>query len=140
MYLLDTNIVSELRKPGRNPRVIKWIASVPPDSLYLSVITVGEVAKGIAKQRRFATEPAIAHADALQSWMEGLLIDYGDRILPVDVGIATRWGRLCDVHPQFATDMLLAATALERGLAVVTRNVEHLALSGVPVVDPFSTV
>jgi toxin FitB len=138
MYLLDTNVVSELRKPKRNPNVVGWMAEVPTDGLYLSVITIGEIAKGIAKQRRVGTAQAEAHAEALQSWLEGLLASHSNRILEVDVAIATRWGRLCDAHPQFPTDMLLAATALDHGLTVATRNVEHFRPSGVPLVNPFS--
>lgn len=137
MYLLDTNVLSELRKRRRNPNVVKWISAVPADSLYLSVITIGEIAQGISRQRRAGTASATAHADALQSWLEGLLADYAERILPVDVAIATRWARLCDAHPQFPTDMLLAATALDYGLTVATRNVAHFRPSGVPVVNPF---
>lgn len=137
MYLLDTDIVSELRKPRRDPRVVAWIAAVPSDGLYLSVITAGEIAKGIAKQRRLGTVQAKAHADALQAWLDGLLADYANRILPVNVSIATRWGRLCDTHPQFPTDMLLAATALDHDLAVVTRNVNHFRPSGVRAINPF---
>lgn len=137
MYLLDTNVLSELRKANRNSNVVDWLAGVPPDSLYLSVITIGEIAKGIAKQRRAGTASATAHADALQTWLEGLLAEYAARIIELDVAIATRWGRLCDAYPQFPTDMLLAATALDRGLTVATRNVNHFRPSGVPVVDPF---
>lgn len=137
MYLLDTNILSELRRPRRNPNVVSWIAAVPADGLYLSVITIGEIAKGISKQRRAGTASAAANADALQAWLEGLLADYAGRIVGVDVAIATRWGRLCDAHPQFPTDMLLAATALDRGLTVATRNGDHFRPSGVAVIDPF---
>lgn len=137
MYLLDTNVLSELRKPRRNTNVVSWIGAVPPDGLYLSVITVGEIAKGISQQRRAGTASATASADALQTWLEGLLVDYATRIIEVDVAIATRWGRLCDAHPHFPTDMLLAATALDRGLTVATRNIAHFRPSGVPVIDPF---
>ena len=137
MYLLDTNVVSELRKPRRNPNVVSWIGAAPLDGLHLSVITIGEIAKGISQQRRVATDSATASADALQAWLEGLLADYAGRIIEIDVAIATRWGRLCDANPQFPTDMLLAATALDRGLTVATRNVEHFRPSGVPVLDPF---
>lgn len=137
MYLLDTNILSELRKPRRNLHVVEWIGAATSDRLYLSVITIGEIAKGVAKQRRAGTPQANAHADALQAWLEGLLAEYGGRIVPVDVPIATRWGRLCDAHPQFPTDMLIAATALDRGLTVATRNVDHFRPSGVPVFNPF---
>lgn len=139
MFLLDTNVVSELRKPRPHPGVVRWIAEAPADGLYLSVITIGEIAKGIARQRRIDTERAVAGADGLQAWLEGLLADYSERIIDVSVAIATRWGRLCDAHPEHATDMLLAATALDRGMTVATRNVDHFRPSGVPLVDPFSS-
>jgi predicted nucleic acid-binding protein len=135
-YLLDTNVVSELRKSRRSASVVEWIAGVAADELFISVITVGEIAKGIAKRQR--AEDAAA-AEALQAWLEGLLSSYADRVIPVDVPIATRWGRLSDAHPQLATDMLLAATALDRGLTVATRNVDHFAVANVPVVNPFGT-
>jgi toxin FitB len=134
-YLVDTNIISELRKPRRSPAVVEWVASVPHEQLYISVITIGEITKGIARQRR--TAGGLATADALQGWLDGLLATYADRIIAVDVSIAARWGRLCDLHPQLATDMLLAATALDRRLTVATRNTEHFAAADVPVVNPF---
>jgi predicted nucleic acid-binding protein len=133
-YLLDTNVISELRRPKRSAAVVEWVGALATDGLFISVVTVGEIAKGIAKRRRMSGAVA---ADALQSWLEGLLAMYADRIIPVDVPIATRWGRLCDVHPQLATDMLLAATALDRELTIATRNTDHFRLAGVPVVDPF---
>jgi hypothetical protein len=101
------------------------------------VITIAEIAKGIARQRRAGTESSIAYAEALQSWLEGLLANHSNRILEVDVAVATRWGRLCDAHPQFPTDMLIAATALDHGLTVATRNVDHFVPAGVPAVNPF---
>ena len=134
-FLIDTNVISELRKTRRSPAVVEWIASVQAEQLHISVITIGEITKGIARQRR--TAGGIAAADALQSWLEGLLMTYADRIIPVDIPIAARWGRLCDQHPQLATDMLLAATALDRGLTVATRNTEHFAVTNVPVFNPF---
>jgi predicted nucleic acid-binding protein len=130
-------VLSELRKPRRDQHVVKWLSTAPVDHLYLSVITVGEVAKGIAKQRRVGTEASASHADALQSWLDGLLAGYAERILIVDVPIASRWGRLCAEHPHHPTDMLLAATALHHGLTVATRNVSHFELTRVPVVNPF---
>lgn len=135
-FLLDTNVISELRKPRPIDSVVGWMKRIPGDRVFISVITVGEIAKGIARQRRTARNRSFA--DALQSWLEGLLVVYSDRIIPVDVSIATRWGRLCDAHPQLPADMLLAATALERNLTVVTRNTEHFRIAGVAAVDPFS--
>jgi predicted nucleic acid-binding protein len=137
MYLLDANVISELRKPRRSSNVVRWVSSVPAEQLYLSVITIGEIAKGIAKQRRAGATSSIAHAEALQSWLEGLLSNHSGKILAVDVAVATRWGRLCDAHPQFPTDMLIAATALDHGLTVATRNIDHFLPAGVPVVNPF---
>lgn len=134
-FLLDTNVISELRKRQRSAKVAAWMARMPDDSAFISVVTIGEVAKGIARRRRVGK--GTSDADALQAWLEGLLSLYGDRILPIDVPIATRWGRLCDVHPQLATDMLLAATALEHGLTVATRNVAHFRVAAVPTVNPF---
>lgn len=134
-YLVDTNVISELRKPRRSAAVVDWITTVAPDQLYISVITIGEITKGIAKRRRMPD--AHSSAESLQSWLEGLLTMYADRIIAVDVPIATRWGRLCDLHPQLATDMLLAATALDRGLVVATRNTEHFEIANVPVFNPF---
>jgi toxin FitB len=133
VYLLDTNVVSELRRPRPDPHVIGWFGKLPDDSCFLSVLTVGEIAKGIAKRRRDNPD----HADALQEWLDRLVSEYAARVLPVDADIAVRWGALVDAHPQFAVDMLLAATALERGLTMVTRNEDHFRVAGVPVVNPF---
>jgi hypothetical protein len=137
VYLVDTDVLSELRRPRRNPNVVAWLAGAPDDGLYLSVITVGEIAKGIAKLRRAGSPQAVRDADALQSWLESVLAGFSQRILPVTVSVATRWGRLCDAHPQLPTDMLIAATALEHGLTVATRNVDHFRRAHAPVVNPF---
>jgi len=99
----------------------------------MSVVTIGEIARGIAQRRR--DNPP--HADALQAWLDRLIGDYGDRVLPVDAVIAKRWGALVAAHPQLAVDMLLAATALEHGLTVATRNEDHIRRSGAAVVNPF---
>jgi predicted nucleic acid-binding protein len=138
MYLLDTTVISELRKANRNTHVVDWIEKLGDEELYLSVITVAEIAKGIARQRRVGTPDAISQADALQTWLEGLLAAHSGRIVPVDIPIATRWGRLCVQHPQYPTDMLLAATALDQYLTVATRNVERFRPTGVDVVNPFA--
>src|SRR5688572_5151469 len=118
MYLLDTNVVSELRKENRSANVVRWIETVPADALFLSVITIGEIAKGIAKQRRLGTEKATSRADVLQNWLEGLLAIHGQRILTIDVAVATRWGRLCSTLHFLGNDLLLAATALDNGLTI----------------------
>jgi predicted nucleic acid-binding protein len=100
----------------------------------MSVVTIGEIARGIAQRQR--DNPA--HADALEAWLDRLLGEYGDRVLAVDAPIAKRWGALVAAHPQLAVDMLLAATALEHGLTVATRNEDHIRRSGAAVINPFA--
>src|ERR687898_2032331 len=133
MYLLHTTVLSELRKSRRDPALVEWLKSVRPTDLFLSVVTIGEVEKGIAKQRR--GDPAFA--ERLADWLDGILRYYAERILAVDLSIARRWGRLADAHGHAGADLLIAATAIDQDLAVVTRNVRHFEGTGVPLVDPF---
>jgi toxin FitB len=132
VYLLDTMILSELRKRRRDPRLVAWLENARPVDLYLSVVTIGEVEKGIAKQRRL--DPSFAAR--LAAWLDATLRHYEGRILPVDLAVARRWGQLADAHNGAGADLLIAATALEHGLAVVTRNVRHFASTGVRLLDP----
>lgn len=134
MYLLDTMIVSELRKPRRHPGLVAWLEQARPIDCYLSVVTVGEIEKGISRQER--RDPRFARR--LATWLDTLLVSYAARILPVSVGIARRWGRLADAHGHAGADLLIAATALQHGLMVVTRNVRHFDGTGVPVTNPFA--
>jgi toxin FitB len=133
MYLLDTMVLSELRKSHRNPALVKWLKSVRPTDLFLSVVTIGEVEKGIAKQRR--RDPDFA--ERLTDWLDGILRHYATRILAGDLSTARRRGRLAGAHGHAGTDLLIAATAIDRGLTVVTRNVRHFEGTGVPLIDPF---
>lgn len=133
MFLIDTDVLSALRKRARNPHLLEWIAAQQTADLYLSVVSIGEVERGIARQRR--RDPAFARA--LASWLDGVMSLYGDHILAVDVAAARRWGRLSDAMGHESADLLIAATALEHGLTVVTRNVRHFEPAGVPVVNPF---
>lgn len=135
-YLLDTVIVSELRKRNRDLGVADWIASQHSSALCLSVLTMGEIEKGIYRQRRL--NPVFA--DTLTEWLELTMQRYMDRILPVSVPIARRWGRLSDQLGHSGADLLIAATAMEHGLAIVTRNVRHFESTGVEVVNPFSSL
>lgn len=132
-FLLDTNVVSALRRRERDPALARWVETQRTADLYLSVVTVGEIERGIARQLR--RDAAFARALAL--WLDRLLDWYGDRVLPVDIPTARRWGRLsADLgHP--GADLLIAATALEHGLTVVTRNVRHFEPTGVPVIGTF---
>lgn len=132
-WLLDTNVVSEIRKgPRGNPSVIRW-ATARNDEAWLSVLTVGELRRGVELKRR-KDEVAARHLDL---WLEGLVGSFGARILPVDARVAELWGRLNVPDPIPTVDALLAATALVHGLTLVTRNVRGVASTGVPVLNPF---
>jgi hypothetical protein len=133
MFLLDTVVLSELRKRQRDPRVVTWVQSVAPSDLFLSAITVGEIELGIEKEK--SKNPAFA--DELAAWLELTLRAYGDRILPLDVGAARRWGRLAARLGNKGLDLAIAATALEHGLTVATRNLSHFDPTGVATFDPF---
>lgn len=133
-YLLDTNVVSEVRKPQANPHVRAWFASVPGESLYLSVLTVGEIRRGMEQLRR--RDPA--QAAVFEAWLASLRQHYADRLLPVTTEIAEEWGRLNVPDPLPTVDGLLAATARVRGLVLVTRNTADLARTDVRVLDPFT--
>ncbi|MFI5016268.1 MAG: type II toxin-antitoxin system VapC family toxin [Hyphomicrobiales bacterium] len=136
MFLLDTVVLSETRKRQADSGVIFWINSVPPTDLFLSTITVSEIERGIERQRAVNA----AFASELERWLEVTLRTYHDCILPLDVGSALRWGRLSARIGHKGLDLAIAATALEHGLTVVTRNVGHFEPSGVPVLNPFSSI
>lgn len=133
MFLIDTVVLSELRKRERSPSVVSWVAGQRSTDLYLSVVTIGEIERGIAQQQR--KNPGFA--ELLVAWLDKVLILYDDRILPVDLPTCRRWGRLSAVIGHNGADLLIAATALEHGLTVVTRNVRHFEPSGVSVFNPF---
>ncbi len=133
MYLLDTNVLSALRRRERNPEVGRWVEHQRMADLYLSVVTVGEIERGITLQQR--NNPAFAADLAL--WLDRVLRWYGNRILALDLATARRWGQLSALLGHDSADLLIAATALEHGLTVVTRNVRHFEPTGVPVVNPF---
>jgi predicted nucleic acid-binding protein len=131
-YLIDTNVLSEACR--RSAPAIAWLRAVDPAELFLSVITIGEVAKGIAVRER--TDPVAAAA--LGRWLNGLRRDYADRILPIDDAVATAWGQLMARRAFPVPDGLIAATARVHNLTVVTRNAAHFADSGVDVVNPWA--
>jgi predicted nucleic acid-binding protein len=135
MYLLDTMVLSELRKTRRDARLVAWLKRVPAVDLHLSVVTLGEVEKGIAKQQRH--DPAFA--ERLARWLDLVLRQYGSRILAIDVAVARRWGRLADAHGDLGADLLIAATALEHGLTIVTRNLRHFQRTEASLLDPFAS-
>lgn len=133
MFLLDTNVVSEIRKPRPNAGVASWLESVGRANHFISVLTVGEIRRGVELLRPRNAD----HADDLEQWLVRLQEQFDDRILPVTAAIAQTWGRLTIVRTVSSVDALLAATAREHGLTLVTRNVRDIADLGVRVLDPF---
>ena len=134
MFLLDTVIISELRKRRPDAGVVRWISGQQDDQLFLSVVTLGEIERGIEKQRVIAP----AFAQELAAWIENLSTLYADRILTVTPVIARAWGRLSARLGNDGADLLIAATALVHGLTVVTRNTGHFVPAGVSVINPFN--
>jgi toxin FitB len=132
-YLLDTNVVSELRKRDPNPRVVAWYGTVTSAQLFLSVLTIGEIRLGIERLRRRDN----VQADLLEQWLRGLSVAYHDHLVNVDTDIAEEWGRLSVPDQLPIIDGLLAATAKVRGWTLVTRNVADLTRSGVSLLNPF---
>ena len=136
-YLLDTNVLSEPTRKAPEPRVIKWLGSVTPEALCVSVLSVGELQKGISLQpgnRKRATH---------ETWLENILMNTADgNLLPVDSAVARKWGELTaaarlEGRTLAIVDALLAATALVHGLTVVTRNSRDFAGTGVRVFNPW---
>ena len=133
MFLLDTNVVSAVRRPDRHPRVAEWLAAQQSDALFLSVVTIGEIRRGITQQERRDAQ----FARDLTVWLTRLLTVFGDRVLAFDVPVAQRWGRLSAALGHDSPDLIIAATALQHGLTVVTGNVKHFDPTGVETFDPF---
>lgn len=132
-YLLDTNVLSELRKgPRCNPGVAEWMANVEED-LYLSALVVGEIRLGIERVRR--RDPS--SATALDRWLNRVQTSYGERVLPVTGEIAETWGRLAAPASLPVIDGLMAATAIVHGLTLVTRNVRDVARTPASTLNPF---
>jgi predicted nucleic acid-binding protein len=132
-WLLDTNIVSELREGERAHAGLRaWFARAEEESLYTSVLLVGELRRGIESLRRRDVPSALA----LEHWLAGITGGFADRILPVDQAVAEQWGRLNVPDPVPTVDGLLAATAMVHGLTLVTRNTKDVAMTGALVLDP----
>ena len=135
-FLLDTNVVSELRKKRRNdPKVQAWLSSVSSDDLFTSVIVIGEIRRGIEKVR--PADPVFA--SQLELWLRTFQSDYQDRIISITEEIAEFWGTLCPTDPLPEPDGLIAATALHHRMTLVTRNIEHVHRSGVQLLNPWET-
>lgn len=133
-FLLDTNVISELRKGQQaDPNVASWFAELAEEEIYFSVLTIGEIRRGIESIRRRDPDSAAA----LNRWLTMLIEAHGDRVLPVDRAIAEEWGRMNVPDPLPVVDGLLAATARALGLTLVTRNVADVKSTGVELLNPF---
>jgi predicted nucleic acid-binding protein len=136
-YLVDTNVMSELRKGTRaHAELLRWWATVKAAEIHLSVLVVGEIRKGIEGRRK--ADPA--QVAVLERWLEKLELAYKDKILDIDAGIAQVWGRLQVPNPLPIIDGLMAATALVHGLVFVTRNVRDVAATGCQCLNPFEPI
>lgn len=132
-FLLDTVVLSDLRKARPSARVVHWIKAQRAQSLFVSVVTLGEIERGIESKRKADA----AFAAELERWLEALIRLYDDHVLPVSPDVARLWGRLSAKLGNDSVDLLIAATALTHGLTVVSRNVKHFVPTGVEVVNPF---
>ena len=134
-FLLDTNVLSEARKPDRDPNLQTWLASVAASELYVSVLVVGEIRQGVERLRRRDPRQAAVY----EAWLELLHHSYRDRLIPVTPSIAEEWGRLNVPDPIAVVDGLMAATAKVHDLTFVTRNVADVRRTGVRVLNPFQS-
>lgn len=136
-YLLDTCMISELVRPAPDPRVLEWIDSAEESALYLSVLTIGELEKGIARL------PSSARRRKIERWVREDLADrFAGRVLAVDTAVAEKWGQISGASEARGTslpviDALIAATGLVHGLVVATRNVSDLERCGAPCLNPW---
>lgn len=133
MFLLDTMVLSESGKRAPDRRVLAWQEMVAADTLFVSVITLGEIEAGIVRQR--AIDPDFA--GRLDRWASGLQEAFAARTIPVTIAVALRWGELYTRLKRRDTDLLIAATALEHDLTVVTRNIRHFEPTGAKTLDPY---
>jgi predicted nucleic acid-binding protein len=138
MYLIDTDVLSEARKGHRADTGVRAFfagAGASESQLFISVITVGEIRRGVARIRHRGDDDQAA---LLERWLNDLLQKFEDRILPFDADCAQIWGQLRVPHPGNPLDKQIAATACVHGLTVVTGNAAHFRATGVPLHDPFS--
>ena len=133
-YLLDTNVVAETRKVRAEPAVLAFLKAAEESALFLSVLTLGELRKGVEARRRIDSTVAV---DQLGMWVDGIETTYAERVLPVDTSVARIWGELSATRSLPVIDTLIAATAIVHGLSLVTRNTRDAAFTGVPLINPW---
>ena len=132
MYLIDTDVLSALYGRKRDPRIVRWLEARRTADLYLSAVSIAEIESKISR----LSQTSARSAEGLACWLDSLIDLYGEHILSMDLAIAKRWGRLSSSVGYDGADLLVAATALERGLTLVTLRVPHFRPIGVPTVDP----
>jgi predicted nucleic acid-binding protein len=133
-YLVDTNVISEVRKgPRCDKSVMSWWMGIPPESIFLSVLTIGEIRKGVENIRRRDGRSA----SALESWLLQIIRHFRDQILPIELEIVEEWGWMSIPNPLPVVDGLLAATAKVRGLTLVTRNIADMERADVSLLNPW---
>ena len=132
-YLLDTNVLSETRKKKADAGVLAFLQAGEASTLYISVLTLGELRKGVAKKKREDAEAAKRLAD----WVDGLEYSFADRILGIDAATARLWGDWSSERPRPVVDTLLASTAVVHGLTLVTRNIRDVRGIAVKLLDPW---
>lgn len=133
MYILDTNVISAVRRPDKAPQVAAWLRGKAEQDLFLSVITLGEIERGIRQQE--TRDPSFARD--LRTWLDRTVMLFSDRLLPFAAEDARIWGRLSAEIGHNGADLMIAASALRHGAVVVTGNVSDFAPTGVAVEDPF---
>lgn len=133
MFILDTMVISELGKRNVNTNAMQWFSGVPDSSLFVSVITLGEIVRGIERKRTI--EPLFS--EKLDTWAAATRRRFEDKTLAITMPIALRWGAMTIQLKRNDTDLLIAATALEHDLTIVTRNVRHFGPTGVKLFNPY---
>ncbi|TGN55584.1 type II toxin-antitoxin system VapC family toxin [Paracoccus liaowanqingii] len=133
MFILDTNVISAVRRPDRAPKVAAWLVDKPEQQLFISVITLGEIERGIRKQK--SRDPAFA--DDLRVWLDQTVLLFSDRLLPFCAEDARIWGHLSAEIGHSGADLMIAATALRHGATVVTGNTKDFEPTGVSLENPF---
>jgi toxin FitB len=132
MYLLDTNVISELRRPRPHASLITWLSGIAPDEVFISAVTLGELQAGVEKVRQ--QDPG--RAEIIESWIDSVAVS--QNVLPMDGDAFRRWARLMHGKPaELIADAMIAAAATARNLTVVTRNLRDFERLGVPAFNPF---
>jgi toxin FitB len=134
-YLLDTNILSELIKRRKNAGVLDWLAATSTLEHHISVLSIGEIRRGISLLQ---IRHDHAQAGRYEAWLEGTIAEFTDRIVPLDIGIAQRWGHSDAVRPMPTADALIGATAALHDMTLVTRNVKDFQPLGIRLLNPFT--